>query len=82
MDDTFDSEAGGAVPDYLKIYSTEGGFDFPWIIQDDYFETIHPRWDRDVLRQSETEPLRREALAEPGRHPRAYTEPLAHGRSG
>ena len=40
VDDTFDAEGGGAVPDYLKVYSTEGGFDFPRLIQDDYFEAI------------------------------------------
>ena len=45
VDDTRDESGGGAVPDYLQIYSTEGGFDFPRLIQDDYFEAIHMLWD-------------------------------------
>ena len=45
VDDTLDAAVGVAVPDYLKIYSTEGGFDFPRLINDDYFEAIHVLWN-------------------------------------
>ena len=45
VDDTFDAAAGGAVPDYLKVYLTEGVFDFPRLINDDYFEAIHLLWN-------------------------------------
>ena len=36
----------GAVPDYLTIYSTEGEFDFPQLIQDDYCDAIHLLWKK------------------------------------
>ena len=41
VEDTLDAAGDGAVPDYLKIYWTEGGFDLPQLINDDYFEAIH-----------------------------------------
>ena len=44
VDDTFDAEGSGAVPDDLKVYSTEDRFDFPRLIHDDYFEAIHLLW--------------------------------------
>ena len=45
VDDTFDVEGSGAVPDYLKVYSTEDRFDFPQLIQDDFFDAIHLLWN-------------------------------------
>ncbi len=45
VDETRDVSGDGAVPDYLRIYSTEGGFNFPRLIQDDYFEAIHLLWN-------------------------------------
>ena len=44
-DETRDVSSGSAVPDYLQIYSTEGEFDFPQLIQDDYFDAIHLLWN-------------------------------------
>ena len=44
VDDTLDAVDVGAVPDYLHIYSTTDGFDFPQLILDDYFEAIHLLW--------------------------------------
>ena len=32
LDDTFDAEGSGALPDYLNVYSTDDGFDFPRLI--------------------------------------------------
>ena len=43
-DETRDVSSGSVVPDYLQVYSTEDGFDFPQLIQDDYFEAIHLLW--------------------------------------
>ncbi|MDE0165831.1 MAG: hypothetical protein OXH92_02195 [Bryobacterales bacterium] len=45
LDETLNVSGGGAVPDYLRIYSTEEGFDFSRLIQDDYFEAIHLLWN-------------------------------------
>ena len=45
VDDTFDSASGGAVPDYLEVYSTENGIDFPRLFRDDYFEAILLLWN-------------------------------------
>ena len=45
MMDTVDEGGDEAVPDYLRIYRTEGGFDFPELINDDYFEAIHLLWN-------------------------------------
>ena len=44
VDDTFDELDAGKVPDYLQVYLTEDGFDFPRLINDDYFEAIHLLW--------------------------------------
>ena len=44
VDETRDELRGGATPDYLLTYTTEDGFDFPQLIQDDYFEAIHLLW--------------------------------------
>ena len=41
VDETRDAPKAGAVPDYLQIYLTEDGFDFPQLIEDDYFKAIH-----------------------------------------
>ena len=46
VDGALDAEGSGAVPDYLNIYSTENGLDFPRLIQDDYFEAIHLLWNK------------------------------------
>ncbi len=40
-DETRDESSDSATPDYLLMYMTDGGFDFPQLIQDDYFEAIH-----------------------------------------
>ena len=46
VDDTLDAAGDEAVPDYLKIYWTKDGrFDFPQLINDDYFEAIHLLWN-------------------------------------
>ena len=45
VDETRDESSSGAVPDYLQLYLTEGGFDFPQLLQDDYFEAIHLLWN-------------------------------------
>ena len=45
VDDTVDEGGDEAVPDYLRTYRTEGGFDFPELINDDYFEAIHLLWN-------------------------------------
>ena len=44
-DNTFDESDGGPVPDYLEVYLTEDGFDFPRLINDDYFEAINLLWN-------------------------------------
>ena len=44
-DDTYDMAAVDAVPDYLKAYSTAKGFDFPSLMQDDYFDAMHLLWN-------------------------------------
>ena len=41
VDETRDVSSSGAVPDYLQVYSSESSFDFPQLIQDDYFDAIH-----------------------------------------
>ncbi len=45
VDETRDVSSSGAVPDYLQVYFTENGFDFPQLIQDDYFDAIHLLWN-------------------------------------
>jgi len=45
VDATRDESSSSAVPDYLQIYLTEDGFDFPQLIQDDYFDAIHLLWN-------------------------------------
>lgn len=45
VDETRDESSSGVVPDYLQIYFTEDGFDFPQLIQDDYFGAIHLLWN-------------------------------------
>lgn len=45
VDETGDVSSSGAMPDYLQVYLTEGGFDFPQLIQDDYFDAIHLLWN-------------------------------------
>ena len=44
VDDTFDFE-DQTYSDYLEIYSTEDGLDFPRLLHDDYFEAIHLLWN-------------------------------------
>ncbi len=41
-----DEVRGEVVPDYLDLYMTENRFDFPQLIQDDYFDAIHMLWNR------------------------------------
>ncbi len=45
VDETRDVSSVGGVPDFLRIYLTKDGFDFPSLIQDDYFEAIHLLWN-------------------------------------
>lgn len=45
VDETRDESNPRAVPDYLQVYLTERGFDFPQLIQDDYFDAIHLLWN-------------------------------------
>lgn len=45
VDDTHDAESIEAMPDYLTGYLSEQGFDFPRLINDDYFEAIHLLWN-------------------------------------
>ena len=46
VDDTVIAEEGGReVPDYLSLYLTEEGLDFPRLIHDDHFEAIHLLWN-------------------------------------
>lgn len=45
VDGTRDESSSGALPDYLQVYFTEDGFDFPQLIQDDYFDAIHLLWN-------------------------------------
>lgn len=44
VDEIRDLSNASAVPDYLHVYFTEHGFDFPQLIQDDYFDAIHLLW--------------------------------------
>ena len=46
VDETRDLSSSGAVPDYLHVYFTEVGFDFPQLIQNDYFDAIHLLWNK------------------------------------
>ena len=45
VDDTRDEMSDELVPDYLTVYWSECGFDFPQLINDDYFEAIHLLWN-------------------------------------
>ena len=45
VDETRNESNTGAVPDYLRVYLTGRGFDFPQLIQDDYFDAIHLLWN-------------------------------------
>ena len=45
VDEVHDTESPEAVPDYLTVYWSEHGFDFPQLINDDYFEAIHLLWN-------------------------------------
>ena len=45
VDDTRDEADDGAVPDYLRVYRTEGGLDFSQLVKHDYFEAIHLLWN-------------------------------------
>ena len=45
VDDTRDEMSDELVPDYLTAYWSECGFDFPQLINDDYFEAIHLLWN-------------------------------------
>ena len=45
VDDTRDESDDATVPDYLQLYLTEDGFDFPKLINDDYFVAIHLLWN-------------------------------------
>ncbi len=45
VDDIRDAESPEAVPDYLTGYLSEQGFDFPRLLNDDYFEAIHLLWN-------------------------------------
>ena len=39
-------ELNNPIPDYLIVYLEHGMFDFPRLIQDDYFEAIHLLWNK------------------------------------
>ena len=45
VDGTVETAGDGAVPDYLQLYRTKDGIDFPQLINDDYFEAIHLLWN-------------------------------------
>ena len=45
IDGTRDETSNESIPDYLTVYRSERGFDFPKLIQDDYFEAIHLLWN-------------------------------------
>ena len=42
---TRDESDDATVPDYLQLYLTEDGFNFPKLIHDDYFVAIHLLWN-------------------------------------
>ena len=44
-DDTRDESDAATVPDYLQLYLNEDGFNFPKLINDDYFVAIHLLWN-------------------------------------
>ena len=46
-DETRDVSRGDTVPDYLQVYSTDTAFDFPQLVQDDYFDAIHLLWNNE-----------------------------------
>ena len=45
IDGTIDPAGDGTVPDYLNVYRAEDGFDFPRLLNDDYFEAINLLWN-------------------------------------
>ena len=45
FDDVTDEFAPDAFPDYLRIYFTDEGFDFPRLINDDFFDSIKLLWN-------------------------------------
>ena len=45
MEDIKDALYSASIPDYLKLYMTEDGFDFPNLIDDDYFKAIRILWN-------------------------------------
>ena len=45
VDDTRDESDDATVPDYLQLYLTEDGFNFPKLINDDYFVAIQLLWN-------------------------------------
>ncbi|MCY4669366.1 MAG: hypothetical protein OXC29_15455 [Rhodococcus sp.] len=44
-DGTRDESDDATVPNYLQLYLTEDGFNFPKLINDDYFVAIHLLWN-------------------------------------
>lgn len=46
VDDVDDAFATLASPDYLRKYTTKEGFDFPSLIDDDYYDALRLLWNR------------------------------------
>lgn len=47
VEEILDAATGTRVPDYLDIYLTDRGLDFPALLNDDYFEAIHLLWNNE-----------------------------------
>ena len=45
VDEVVDTNPPNAIPDYLSIYMTANGFDFPQLIEDDYYAAIKILWN-------------------------------------
>ena len=46
VDEIVDTNPPNAVPDYLSIYMTSEGFNFPQLIEDDYYSAIRSLWNQ------------------------------------
>ena len=46
VDEIVDTNPPNAIPDYLSIYMTSEGFNFPQLIKDDYYSAIEILWNQ------------------------------------